>query len=217
MKILVLGGSGRTGQWVIQEALEAGFFVHALVRNQESLPAHDRLRILEGSCLKRKDLDKALTGTSAVVSTLNVSRKSDFTWSKLRSPEDLMSKTIESLIPLMYAHGISRLIAVSASGVGDSSGYLPGWFGWLIKNSNIRYAYADHERQEKLIRNSDLDWTVYRPVGLTNANKISKVKITGNDGPEPSLTISRRTLAHYIIESLENNLHFQESPIISTS
>ncbi len=215
MKILILGANGRSGRRIVNEALRAGFSVHALVRNKKDLPEHQNLRIIEGSCLKRSDLDKALTGTVAVVSALNVSRKSDFPWSKLKSPTDLMSKTMEYLIPLLYAHGISRLLIISAAGTGDSRKVLPKWFAWLIDHSNIKYAYQDHERQEKLVRNSDLEWTILRPVGLSNSSKITRVCISKDGIPPPSMLISRDTLANYVIQTLEDNLHYQESPVIS--
>ena len=38
----------------------------------------------------------------------------------------------------------------------------------LIRNSNIMKAYEDHDRQEQVVRQSALDWTIVRPVMLND-------------------------------------------------
>ncbi|MEO0331023.1 MAG: hypothetical protein AAF223_04960, partial [Bacteroidota bacterium] len=45
-------------------------------------------------------------------------------------------------------------------GVADSINDIPKWFRWFIDNSNIGVAYQDHERQEKILSKSSLDWTI---------------------------------------------------------
>jgi len=217
MKILILGANGRTGRRIVDECIKRNHEVHALVRMADSLAPANGLRIFEGSCLDYKTLDRALTGTQAVVCTLNISRQSDFPWARLKAPKTLISDTIAMLIPLMHAHGISRIITVSASGVGDSEGQLPGWFRWLIRNSNIMYGYEDHARQEKILSNSDLEWTILRPVGLTNSEKNASVHLCRAAEKPSSMMIPRQAVASFIVEALEQHKLIQETVTISVA
>lgn len=78
---------------------------------------------------------------------------------------------MEHLIARANKHKIKRCIVCSAWGVAESQKDIPFWFRWTIKFSNIRFAYEDHERQEDLLKSSDLNWIIVRPVGLTNGKR----------------------------------------------
>jgi uncharacterized protein YbjT (DUF2867 family) len=214
-KILLLGATGRTGKELLQLALDKGFQVNALVRDAKKIPLeHEGLRVFEGDTRIPKDLDFAIENCQAVLSCLNISRNSDFPWSPLRTPEDFLSMTMKSLINVCQDHKLSRLIFTSAWGVGDSRPFIPSWFAWLIDNSKLSVAYLEHERQEALVRNSGLDWTIVRPVGLTNSQKPKPVKVIFGNEQKPSLTISRKDTAGFMIDILNHSDYFQKVPTI---
>mgnify|MGYP000939476663 CR=1 FL=1 len=120
MTILLLGATGRTGRHLLQQALDRGHTVHALVRDPAAIKLnHSNLRLFEGSPLDREKLSVAMEGTEAIVSALNVSRTSDWPWAPLRSPADLLSKCAGYLQELATARGIQRLVVMSAWGVAD--------------------------------------------------------------------------------------------------
>ncbi|MCL6257564.1 NAD(P)H-binding protein [Aquiflexum sp. TKW24L] len=78
-RILLLGASGRTGSEVLQYALSKGYQVNALVRDSKRIPfEHHRLQVFEGDTRIPKDLNFAMENCQAVISCLNISRKSDF-------------------------------------------------------------------------------------------------------------------------------------------
>ena len=160
MHLLILGGTGRTGKHLLQQALQRGHEVNALVRDKNKVSLTDNpLTLFEGTPLDKWALENAMKGCQAVLSALNVSRNSDWPWSKLRSPEDLMSQAMKNVIELAPKYGIQRIIFASAWGVAETKKDIPGWFRWFIDNSNVRYPYADHERQEQLIKQTSLQWT----------------------------------------------------------
>ena len=178
MKILVLGSTGRTGQHLTSEALNRDHFVHALVRDPGKLQiSSDRLVIYQGTPIQKEDLKKAMEGCEAVISALNISRKTDFPWAKIVSPPNLLSESIRQVVDLAPELGINRVIVISAAGVGDSEKYLPGWFRWMINSSNIGVTYKDHNLQEQLLKDSSLRWTAIRPVGLSNSQKDKAVRV----------------------------------------
>jgi len=216
-RILLLGATGRTGKEVMIQALDRGHHISALVRDRRRIEIeHPHLTVLEGDTRLPSDLNRAIKGCKAVISCLNISRTSDFPWSPLRTPENFLSLTMRSLINSCKENGVKRLLFTSAWGVGDSRPYTPGWFAWFIDNSNLSAAYMEHERQEALVKNSGLDWTIIRPVGLVNRMKSSPVKYIFNNEGKPALTISRRDTAGFILDSLEDTAFYQTIPVISS-
>lgn len=214
-KILLLGATGRTGHEVLQHALEKGYHVNALVRDGKKIQLEDpRLRVFEGDTRIPRDLNFAVENCQAVISCLNISRKSDFPWSPLRTPEDFLSMTMKTLIKVCHDRNIKRLVFTSAWGVGDSRPFIPGWFAWLIDNSNLSSAYLEHERQEALVRNSGLDWTIVRPVGLTNSKKPNEAKVILDHSRKPSLTISRKATAGFLVDILEHTNYIHKVPVL---
>lgn len=214
MRILLLGATGRTGRHVLTETLFLGHTVHVLARKSERISSHENLRIFEGDVLNLEDLERAIDGCDHVISCLNVSRHSDFPWAKLRTPPTLMSDVTRLLTQLSNHHPIKRLVFCSAWGVAETRSEIPNWFRWFIDNSNIGVAYKDHERQEILLEESKLNWTIVRPVGLTNGKK-KEVRESYNKKPKPSLTISRKSLASYLISSLASADKIHHKVVVS--
>jgi putative NADH-flavin reductase len=203
MNILILGATGRTGRLVAQTAIAKHHKVTAIIRDKSKATLPEVI-YLEGSPCDPQLLRTALKGIDAVVVSLNINRTSDNPYAKVISPLTLISDTINVLIPAMERSGVKRLISVSASGVGDSWKDIPFVGRLFIRHSNIWKAYEDHERQEKIIRQSGLDWTIVRPVMLNDKNvdsfKISKGKPTGS-------SVSRRGIAKLILDALELDQH----------
>jgi putative NADH-flavin reductase len=205
MKILILGATGRTGKYLLEEALRLGFEVNILVRDSKKVKIKsEKLSIFEGNPSNLSDLEKALIGCKSILSALNISRNSDFPWAKLRTPKDFLEKTVQNLIDLNKSNPLKKVILVSAWGVNETRQDIPFWFRWLIENSNILYGYLGHEQQEKLLKNSNLNWTSVRPVILTNFESKEDILTSINNFTKPKLTISRKSVASFMLEILEN-------------
>jgi uncharacterized protein YbjT (DUF2867 family) len=216
MKIFVLGATGRTGKHVVQQAILAGYELHCLVRDPTKINvSHERLTLFQGSPEKISDVDSAIKGCEAIINVLNVSRDSDFPWSKLRTPPTFLSDVAKNVIPLAEKHRVRRMVVCSAWGAAETKNDLPGWFRWLIDNSNIGYTYSDHDRQEKLVMASNLLWTIVRPVGLTNFKGHQQIIESYNNSPKPRMTINRINLAKYLVDAITNEKLVKKVPVIS--
>lgn len=217
MRILILGATGRTGRHLVEQALHKGHIVHALVRDKNKVRlAHNQLHLFEGSPADIGAIEKAMQGCDAVLSSLNISRTSDFPWSPLRTPKDFLSDSMNKIIAVCNKSGCKRIIVTTAWGVNETKKEIPGWFRWFIDNSNIRFPYIDHGVMENILKASSLDWTIVRPAGLTNSSKEKKVKISFNGLPRPGLTISRRNVAKFMLSALEEGGFIRQLPTIST-
>ena len=214
MTVFVLGATGRTGKLIVRELLAEGYTVHAIARRPAALVPHPNLKVFEGSPQDVMLLKKSMEGCSAILSSLNISRTSDFPWAPLRSPATLLSEVLSKVITLSGQLGIKRIIIVTAWGTDETKADIPSWFRWVIDHSNVGYPYRDHERQEQMIRNTDLDWTVVRPVGLTNSTRPATAKVSIDNVPCPGLTISRLTTARFLLKVLREDLFIRQLPVI---
>lgn len=217
MKVLLLGATGRTGRYILEELMDQGYEVACLVRDSTKLGVTSKtLKIYEGNPTKPDDLRNAIDGCEFLISALNISRKSDFPWSGLRTPKTFLSDTIKNIEDLHHSIPLERLVVCSAWGVGETRSEIPFWFRWTIDFSNISHAYIDHQRVEKLLEKSAIPWTVVRPAGLINSSKVAKVVESNQGNPRPKLTIGRRLVAKYMVNALSRDDLIHKAPVISS-
>ncbi|HEX6224812.1 MAG TPA: NAD(P)H-binding protein [Chryseolinea sp.] len=216
MRVLLLGASGRTGRYVVEKIIQAGYELNCLVRDHGKIKSlSDKMTIFEGAAEKISDLEKAISNCDAIINVLNVSRNSDFPWAKLRTPPTFLSDVSRNVVMLAEKNNVRRIVVCSAWGVAETKNDLPGWFRWLIDNSNIGYAYRDHERQEKIVRESKLAWTIVRPAGLTNFKGDQQIIESYNNIPKPRMTINRVNLARYLVDALTDARLVHKMPVVS--
>ncbi|MCO5945682.1 NAD(P)H-binding protein [Mucilaginibacter sp. RT5R15] len=115
MNILILGATGRTGRHLVSETLKLGFEVHVLVRDKSKLPVYPpSVSVFEGTPAVKDDLAKAMQGCDAILSSLNISRTSDFPWAKLRTPKDFLSASMKNIIATAGEINIKRIVITTA-------------------------------------------------------------------------------------------------------
>jgi uncharacterized protein YbjT (DUF2867 family) len=216
MRILILGATGRTGKLLLEEAVKHGYDINVLVRYESKLKINSAsIKVYRGTPENNEELTAATQGCEAILSTLNISRTSDFPWAPLRTPKDFLSASMKNIIEAALQLNIKRIIITTAWGVSETKKNIPFWFRWLIDHSNIGYTYRDHELQEDLLKNSGLNYTVVRPVGLTDSLNKKEVMVSINNLPKPRLTISRQNVARFMTKVLQYELYFKQCPTVS--
>lgn len=200
----------------MQYALSSGHHVIALARNPEKIAASSpNLSVIRGTPESTDDIESALTGCDAVISTLDNNRSSDLPWAKPVSPPMFMAQSIGHVISAMRARGIRRIVVVSALGAGDSFRFAPFITRLLARRTNLRLGYADHEAQEEALRKSALDWTCVRPAILTNGTSLKPLVVSYEGQPKPALTIARALVARFLVDILEKPEFFRRMPVVS--
>ncbi|OFX84011.1 MAG: hypothetical protein A2W99_03325 [Bacteroidetes bacterium GWF2_33_16] len=202
MKILVLGATGRTGKYVIEEALKRGYEISAIARNPEKIKDF-KIDITQGTPYDYETLEKAIIGCDAVINTLNVSRKSDNPWASLVAPKDLISKSASNAIKAMEKSGIKRFVALSAIGAGRSWKTSPGILKFIVSISNLKHAFIDHGKQEAILENSLIDYTICRAPMLLNKTNLTGAIATPEGINPPSSVLSRNSAAEFFINIIE--------------
>ncbi|MEL6671760.1 MAG: NAD-dependent epimerase/dehydratase family protein [Bacteroidota bacterium] len=112
--LLITGGTGFIGKYIVQEFLSAGYDIRLLVRNpaKRTLPSWSNLvEIAEGDILDQLSLEKALDGVTEVV---HAAGKVSF-WRKEK--EEIMAINqggTALLVDLCLAANIQKLVHVSS-------------------------------------------------------------------------------------------------------
>ncbi len=78
----------------------------------------------------------------------------------------LREEGTRNIVEAMEKTGVQRLICQSSLGVGDSRANIPFFTKYIIVPVFLRHAFTDHERQEAVVKQSSLDWTIVHPPHL---------------------------------------------------
>ena len=216
MKILILGATGRTGKYIIEEALKKGHKVVAIARDPDKLKNYD-IDIIHGTPYDYETLEKALIGCEAVINTLNVSRKSDNPWAPLAAPKDLISKSASNAVKAMEKAGIKRFVALSTIGAGRSWKTSPAILKFIVSISNLRHAFIDHGKQEEILENSSIDYTICRAPMLSTETNTSGAVATKEAEKPKSMKLSRNSAAEYFIKIIENKEFLRQTINLSNN
>lgn len=201
MNVLVLGASGGCGRWLCRLAPERGHHVRALVRPGTPFEPPGGVAVVRGDVLAPGVLDGALEGCDVVLSALGIKRRSLNPWSALTSPPDLTTRVAAGLVAAMPAHGVQRVVAISAGGVGDSRPQVHPLIGWMIEHSNMAVAYADLAGMEAVLAGSGLDWTAVRPTTLASGPPRGSARVVEHYGLFSR--IARADVAAWMLDAAE--------------
>ncbi|WP_437734198.1 NAD(P)-dependent oxidoreductase [Sorangium sp. So ce1335] len=209
-RLLILGATGGTGAALVRQALEAGHEVSAFARDPATIPVphHERLRALRGDIMDAEQVSRAVSGHDAVLSALG---------SRGLGPTRVYSESIVHVLRAMKAHGVRRLIAVTAAGIDDEQAGL--LFRALVKPL-LRNRYSDMRRMEEAVRQSDVAWTLVRPPKLTDRGLSKAYRASADHLPMGGYffggpTISREDLAHFMLAQLDSDEYVRKAVAVA--
>lgn len=199
MRALVIGATGGTGRAVVETLLARGHEVTAMAR---SIEPRASVRTVRGDARVAGDVARDVVGQDVVIVTLGIAENALAVRLGLgKTPMDVRSVGTRNAIDAMRAHGVKRLVVQSSYGVGPSRDRLT--LGWkLIFALVLRPQIADTERQEALVRASDLDWTLVQPVGLVDPADEHEVR-TSTTGEVGRMRVARSQVASVMVEAAE--------------
>lgn len=207
--VVVLGATSGIGALAVDAALRRGLKVRGFARSADRLAPREGLIPVTGDARNRDDLERALEGASAVIYALGIKERPAMLWEE----EALFSQSTAALLEAMVLAGVSRLVAVTGFGAGRSRVAMSSLerFGHGIFLGRV---YADKSRQEDLIMSSALDWTIVRPVILTNGRR-STVKILTDPKEWRNGLIPRSDVAEYLVDAVTEGLNIREDVVLT--
>ena len=202
--IVVFGASGKTGILIVYQALNQGYQVTAFARQPSKVTIEPKnLRIIQGDVLDYNKVITAVQGQDVVLCALGNDKN---------KPNTILSEGTRNILKAMESTGVKRFICMSSAGIlGNDGGF---WFGKIIMPLFLNHVFDDKKRQVKVIGESNADWVIIRPVGLTDAPKTNTYKV--NPGIPTSKSIPRADVADFMLKLLTDKRYDGQMPAISS-
>ncbi len=208
MRVLIIGASKGIGLETTCQALTAGYDVRAMARSAAALTlSHQKLEKVCGDAMNSRDVEAALEDVDAVIVSLGVGL------AELFQPVHLFSSATRVLIAGMQARALKRLICVTGFGAGDSHASIS-----LLQRIPFRLvfgrAYDDKSRQEQLIKESGLDWTIVRPGVLTGGARTGRYQVLREPSKWRNGIISRANVADFLVRQIDATMYIRAAPVL---
>lgn len=193
MKIIVFGATGGVGKSVVKQALEKGFEVTAFVRTPSKVELkHEQLHIIQGDAFNKEEVAAAIAGHDVVVSCLGSSQG-------MKKSTELEQMT-KNIVDGMRENKVNRIIYTASAGINNE---IPGITGKMVMKM-LKNALIDHRNAVDYIEANGLNFTIVRPMGLTNDPLTGEYREAKIGVPEKAKSIPRADVAHFIVKALSD-------------
>jgi putative NADH-flavin reductase len=210
-KVLIIGASRGIGLKTVESALNLGHTVRAFARTiDQTAISHPNLEKIQGDALLEKDLKSGLRGADTVIQCLGLPLGPEL----ILRPTNLFSQATRLLITSMEQSSARKLIAVTGFGAGDSKTSIS-----CLQKIPFRLifgrAYDDKSVQEDLIRKSNLDWIIARPVVLTNGPQTGRYRVLAEPREWRNGLISRADVADFLAQQIDRDDYLGKAPVLA--
>ena len=193
MKIAILGGTGKTGRLILEQAMAEGHHVTALARDPSKLPPGNwKLTIQLGDVTNADVVDDAIFGSEAVIYAVGLTPD---------GAPDTLSTGMANVVEAMQANGVARVLAVAGAGILDAPG------GGLRMDEPdfpemlIPYA-TEHKRIWDILAAGDLQWTLICPTFMQPAAATANYRVALNQLPADAKPLAFADVAAFMLHEL---------------
>ena len=206
MNITIFGATGTIGRLLVEQSLSHGHDVTAFTRDAARVTVeHDRLQVVEGDVTDPAACLPAVKDADAVIVVLGAGRQGEVREAGTRAVVDAMQQA-----------GGGRLVCQSTLGVGSSRPNLNVWWKYVMFGALLRPAYADHVRQERVVTESDLDWTIVRPSAFADQSPAPVRHGFGGSETGLRLKIARADVAAFLLAQVEDETYLRRAVSVSS-
>ena len=212
MKITLFGATGKTGSYLVDEAIRRDHDVTVFARTGTEYE-DVRVRIVRGDLYDKSVLQEAIQGSSAVLSALGPTR--------MDHPKNIpITRALQCVVEAMTSEQVDRLIAISTGSADadpDATFALGVWLPKVIIERVMANQYKDLVGLERVLRNSGLAWTTVRAAVLTDRPAKRRLNIGAYGRTKHSMTLSRADLAIFMFDQLESDALVHQAPGVSSN
>jgi uncharacterized protein YbjT (DUF2867 family) len=206
MNITVFGATGTIGRLLLEQALAARHDVTAFTRDAARVSQkHDRLKVVEGDVSDPTMCLPAVKDADAVVVVLGAGRKGEVREAGTRA-----------VVAAMEQAGGGRLVCQSTLGVGSSRSNLNLLWKYVMFGALLRPAFADHVRQERVVEESQLNWTIVRPSAFTDRSPGPVRHGFGGSERGLRLKIGRGDVAAFLLAQVDDSTYMRRAVSVSS-
>lgn len=191
MNIALIGGTHGVGLEFVRQALEKGHILRVLARTPSKLTIQNpNLTVIQGDVLELDSVNKVVAGSDAVVSCLGT---------KPAKVVTVFSEGTKNILAAMKNNNVKRFICITGVGAGESRGHGGFLYDNVVLTTVLKGIYEDKNRQEELIKKSDIEWEIVRPAFLTNGPLTGRYRIITELDEIKAGMISRADVANFML------------------
>ena len=150
MRVIIFGADGLVGRRLTEQALVRGHLVTAVSAHERPAQPHERLRLVRADVLSPVSFADAFADQQAVIFALDSGEA-----------DRAHSQGMRNVLAAMAAHGVSRLICLSA----ERREQRPRGVA-IFRRRRDAAREDDLRRMEVLVRASGTAWTIARPARI---------------------------------------------------
>ncbi|MDP4505074.1 NAD(P)-dependent oxidoreductase [Nonomuraea turcica] len=211
MRVTVFGATGGIGRLLIQQLLDAGHQVTALVRPPAKLTlTHPNLIVIAGQLSDTAAVRQAVAGADTVISALGPSLKRSATGTPL-------TDGTRTIVQAMRAEQVSRFIGLATPSLADPRDQ-PHWKHKVLPiMARLMFpnALAELTGMTEAVTGSGLDYTIARITNPTNKPATGRIRsgFLGHD--KVGSAMSRADIAAFLVSQLTDTRYRRAMPAIS--
>ncbi|ROH99649.1 NAD(P)-dependent oxidoreductase [Chryseobacterium daecheongense] len=203
--VAVIGGTGKSGQYLVQHLVRKGYPMKLLVRNPEHFtPGNSLIKIVKGDARDYNAVDALIKDCTVVISTLG----------QPKGEKSIFSDATGNMIKAMHSNGIKRYIVTTGLSVSTP---------FDMKNKTVKaatewmYEYypettLDKQKEYELLTKSNLDWTLVRLPLILQTLETFPTEANLNDCKGEN--ISATDLAEFLVSEIEDEHFLGKSPFL---
>lgn len=206
-KIAVIGGTGKSGVYLVNELLSRDYQINLLVRNSDKTPLpSSNLTSIIGDVTSENDVNKLLSGSEVVISTLGLGIPA--------SAPNLFENASSIILKAMETFGIKRYIVTTGLNVNTP------WDQKSEKNilattwmeQNFPVSTQSKQKEFELILKSSVDWTLVRlpMIELTKEKRPVETDLKDCKGDQ----ISAGGLAEFLVDQIDSTQFSRKAPFL---
>ncbi|MBF4471595.1 NAD(P)-dependent oxidoreductase [Flavobacterium sp. HJJ] len=208
IKVAVIGGTGKSGKYLVRELIRQGFHIKLLLRNPDNFSIKSSLiETVAGNAADYDSVYSLLTDCQAVISTLGLGIPA--------SEPILFCKSSSNVIQAMISLGLSRYIVTTGLNVDTSSDKKSPKVifatDWMKKNYPV--STENKQAEYELLKASAIDWTLVRLPLIEQTDERFDTNVSLEDCLGDK--ISATDLADFLIEQLYDKTFIGKSLFLS--
>ena len=203
--IAVIGGTGKSGRYLVQNLLDKQYSIKLLLRNPENFTLKNSLiQIVKGDARDYDSIHNLVKDCEVVISTIG----------QPKGEESIFSDATKNILQAMNFHGIKRYIVTTGLNVDtafdNKNEKVKMATEWMCQN----YPKTTKDKQDEyeILTKSNIDWTLIR---LPLINQTSESFPTeANLGDCKGENISATDLAEFLVSQIGDGAFIQQSPFL---
>lgn len=203
--IAVIGGTGKSGKYLVQQLLDKNYSVKLLLRNPENFILQNPLiEIVKGDARDYDSIQNLIKDCNVVMSTLG----------QPAGEESIFSDATNNIIKAMKSYGIKRYIVTTGLNVNTSfdnkNEKVKMATEWMYRN--YPKTTADKQKEYELLAESNLDWTLVRLplIHLTEESFETETNLEDCKGEN----ISAADLGKFLVSQIDDGTFIKQSPYL---